>query len=178
MADMLVKLYQLPEVAPLVAELKQKGIEIRQANPMEKSSIVEWVRHQLEPGWADEVEVAMNNRPITCYIATRKDPAKKPGPGPYDLPPEQLLGLACYDATRKGMFGPEGISPDYAGAGVGQALLLTALHAMYMEGYAYAVAGWVTKERDFYFDTIGTVAATFIEGSEPGIYRGKLIYEI
>jgi len=50
-ADMLVKLYALPEVTSLLAELEKAGVEIRQAHPSEKRIIAEWVRHhdQLFP---------------------------------------------------------------------------------------------------------------------------------
>ena len=61
---------------------------------------------------------------------------------PYDLPPEQLAGFSCYDSSNKGMFGPMGVAPEFEGKGIGKALLLTALHAMWAENYAYAVIGW------------------------------------
>ena len=47
MADMLVKLYALSDVAPVLAKLKQQGIEIRQAHPPDKNTISEWVRQHF-----------------------------------------------------------------------------------------------------------------------------------
>jgi predicted N-acetyltransferase YhbS len=83
----------------------------------------------------------------------------------------QLVGFGCYNATRKGMFGPEGVKPDHRGQHIGEALLLGCLHAMVHEGYAYAVIGWAGP-KEFYAKAVG---ATLIEGSEPGVYRGKLV---
>jgi predicted N-acetyltransferase YhbS len=93
-----------------------------------------------------------------------------PAGNPYDLPPEVLLGFACYDVASKGMFGPIGVREDYWRRGIGKALLLTCLHAMAMEGYAYAVIG-SAGPAEFYAKTVG---ATVIAGSEPGISRGRL----
>ena len=48
MQDMLVKLHNLPEVS--LDKLKEMGIEVRQARPAEKRSIVEWIVHSLGSG--------------------------------------------------------------------------------------------------------------------------------
>ncbi len=173
MPDMLVKLYGLPEIGPILARLRESRIEIRRAFPVEKPTITEWVRHQFTPGWAAECEVALGNRPVSCYIAVEQRQQHTPPATPYDLPAEVVLGFACYDATRKGMFGPEGVRQAYRGRGIGHALLLACLHAMAAEGYAYAVIGWAGSV-EFYAKTVG---ATVIEGSEPGPYRGPLIEE-
>ncbi len=173
MPDMLVKLYKLPEVGPILARLGESGIEVRRAFPAEKPAITDWVRHQFGPNWAAECEVALGNRPVSCFIAVEKRPRQTPSVSPYDLPAEVLLGFACYDATRKGMFGPQGVGEAYRGRGIGRALLLACLHAMAMEGYAYAVIGWAGPI-EFYTKTVG---ATVIAGSEPGPYRGPLVEE-
>jgi GNAT superfamily N-acetyltransferase len=81
------------------------------------------------------------------------------------------VGFACYDVASKGMFGAIGVKEGYRKQGIGTALLLACLHAMKDEGYAYAVIGWVASE-DFYAHAAG---ATVIPGSEPGIFRGKLV---
>ena len=173
MPDMLVKLYTLPAVDPILADLGRRGVEVRQAFPAEKSAVTEWISRHFEPAWADECEVALANRPVSCYIAVekRRDHHSKDA---YDLPAERLLGFACYDATRKGMFGPEGVRAEYRGRGLGRALLLACLHAMVRDGYAYAVIGQAGP-LDFYAKTVG---ATVIDGSEPGIYRGPLLGEV
>lgn len=170
MGDMLVKLYALPDLAPVLAEQKGRGVEIRRAHPDEKHKIAEWVRKHIKAEWADGCEVALEQRPPSCHIAFEKDPAYVPSDNPYDLPPEILLGFACYDVVAKGVFGPIGVREERQDRGVGTALLLTCLHAMAAERYAYAVIGWAGPT-DWYARTVG---ATAIEGSEPGIFRGPL----
>jgi GNAT superfamily N-acetyltransferase len=170
MADMLVKLYTLPEVTSLLTELKKAGIEIRQAHPCEKHTIGEWVRHHFTESWAAGCEVALEQRPVSCYIAVAKSQSDISRDDPYALPAETLLGFACYDVASKGMFGPEGVREDCRGRGIGKALLLSCLHAMVAERYAYAVIGWAGPT-DFYRKTVG---ATPIEESEPGAFRGPL----
>jgi len=62
------------------------------------------------------------------------------------------------------------VREDYRGRGIGKALLLTCLHAMFKQGYAYAAIGQVGPT-EFYRKAVG---ATIIEDSEPGIVRGRL----
>ena len=171
MSDMLVKLYALPALAPLLASLAERGIEIRRALPNEKNALAQWARRHFSESVAGWCEVAIEQRPITCFLAVERQLRDEAGTGGYDLPPERLVGFACYDAVAKGMFGPEGVHPERRGQGVGSALLLTCLHAMHAERYAYAVIGWAGAP-DFYAKVVG---ATLIEGSEPGCYRGPLL---
>ena len=175
MTDMLVKLYALPEVSHLLTTLNQNGVEIRRPHPSEKRVIAEWVNQNFtDSSWAIGCEVALENRPVSCYIAVIKNQAPVPSGDPYDLPDEVLVGFACYDVTSKGMFGAMGVKEEYRRQGIGTALLLACLHAMKDEGYAYAVIGWVASE-DFYAHAVG---ATVIPDSEPGVYRGKLVGSI
>jgi ribosomal protein S18 acetylase RimI-like enzyme len=172
MTDMLVKLYALPEVTSLISILNQKGLEIRRPHASEKHVLSAWVhQHFTDSSWATGCEVALENRPVSCYIAVEKSQVHVLSKNPYDLPDEVLVGFACYDVASKGMFGPLGVHEDYRKQGIGSALLLACLHAMKEEGYAYAVIGWVASE-DFYAHAVG---ATVIPDSEPGIFRGKLI---
>jgi ribosomal protein S18 acetylase RimI-like enzyme len=170
MADMLVKLYALPDAAPVLAALKQARIEIRPGDSSEKHVIADWVRHHFQETWALGCEVALEQRPVTCYIAVQTSLPNARAENPYDLPAEVLVGFACYDVASKGLFGPIGVREDYRRRGIGKALLLTCLHVMLRERYAYAVIGWAGPV-DFYARTVG---ATIIEGSEPGIFRGPL----
>ncbi len=170
---MLVKLYDLPEIGPLITRLKENGIEIRQASAPEKRIVVDWVRANFYDAWAGECEAAIEQRPVHCYIAVEKDRTHVPDGSPYSLPAEKLVGFACFDATVRGMFGPMGVQTDHRGRHIGEALLLACLHAMTSERYAYAVIGWAGPT-DFYAKTVG---ATIIEGSEPGIYRGPLTFD-
>ncbi|HKY55481.1 MAG TPA: GNAT family N-acetyltransferase [Anaerolineales bacterium] len=172
MTDMLVKLYALPEVSFLLNILNRKGLEIRRPHASEKHVISEWVRqHFTDSSWASGCEVALENRPVSCYIAVEKSQAPVSSQNPYDLPDEVLVGFACYDIASKGMVGPLGVHENYRKQGIGSALLLACLHTMKEEGYAYAVIGWVASE-EFYAHAVG---ATVIPDSEPGIFRGKLI---
>ena len=172
MTDMLVKLYVLPEVAHHLTTLYQKGIEIQRPHPTERYVLSKWVRrHFKDSSWAAGCEVALQNKPVSCYIAVEKSQSHVLRKSPYDLPDEVLVGFACFDVASKGMFGPLGVHENYRKQGIGTALLLACLHAMKEEGYAYAVIGWVASE-DFYAHTVG---ATVIPDSEPGIYHGKLV---
>lgn len=170
MADMLVKLYALPDLAPVLAEQQARGVEIRQAHPDEKHKIAEWVRERINPDWATGCEVALEQRPPSCYIAVEKDGAHVPTDNSYNLPSEIMLGFAVYDVVAKGVFGPIGVREDRRDGGIGTALLLRCLHAMAVERYAYAVIGWAGPT-EWYARAVG---ATIIEGSEPGIFRGSL----
>jgi len=64
------------------------------------------------------------------------------------------VGFACYEATCRNFFGPELVHPERRQRGIGRALLLSALHAMRAEGYAYAIIGWASSV-DFYRRAVG-----------------------
>jgi GNAT superfamily N-acetyltransferase len=171
MTDLLVRLYDLPSLHPVVAALKSQKICIRRANPAEAEDIVPWIRQHFYPKWAAECQASLAHRPTTCYLATEILPLPNPTEYPYDLPPERLIGFACYDTVARGMFGPEGVLPQDRGRGIGKALLLACMHAMADAGYAYAVIAWAGPI-DFYCKVVG---ATPIPDSEPGIFRGPLV---
>lgn len=168
MADMLVKLYNLPDLEPALGEMKKQQIEIRRPQISEKRFVTDWTRRYYEDWW-DGVRASFEQRPVTCHIAVQKQPVIL-SKDPYNLPEERLLGFACYDVSARGMFGPVGIREDCQGRGIGRALLLSSLHAMLDEGYAYAVVGWVGPI-EFYEKVAGAV---LIPDSEPGIFRGRL----
>lgn len=164
MADMLVKLYDLPQVEPLPPSARNAGIEIRRALTPEKHLVVEWVRSMFNPHWTSECEAAFARQPVSCYIATA------PGSDAAEENSRKMIGFACYDATAKAFFGPTGVDPEARGQGVGKALLLAALHAMWADGYAYGIIG-SAGPTDFYAKLVGAIE---IPGSSPGIYRGML----
>jgi ribosomal protein S18 acetylase RimI-like enzyme len=170
MVDMLVRLYALPENASHEDDLKAAGIIIRRAHPAETEVIASWVDINFQAKWAAEVRGSLEHRPTTCFIAVELQPVTNLDDDPYNQPTERLIGFACYDITAKGMFGPEGVHPDYRGRGIGKALLLAGLRAMAVDGYAYAIIGWAGPTA-FYEKTVGAV---LIENSEPGIFRGSL----
>ena len=166
MPDMLVKLYTLPDAAPVLAALNAAGIQVRRANAWEKRFLADWVRQRFGDVWAGGCEVALKQRPVTCFIAVETESGTAAGERPSDL----LLGFACYDVASRGTFGPTGVQENYRGRGIGTGLLLACLHAMHAEGYAYAIIGQAGPI-DFYARTIG---ATVIEGSEIGTARRPL----
>jgi GNAT superfamily N-acetyltransferase len=155
MPDMLVKLYDLPEVSPLVQQLAAGGIVVRHAMAYEKHLVVGWVRNTFDEGWASECEVAFSNHPVSCFIAVEAG---------------RVVGFACHDSTCKNFFGPTGVSESHRGRGIGKVLFLACLHDMAAQGYAYAIIGGVGPA-EFYANAAG---ATIIEGSTPGIYRDPL----
>lgn len=155
MPDMLVKLYELPDLEPIIKEQVAGGITIRRAITPEKHIVTAWVEEHFSLFWRSEVEVAFTRQPVSCFVAVEN---------------ETLVGFGCYDTTRKGFFGPTGVNESMRGRGVGKALLLACLHSMWVEGYGYAIIGGVGPA-DFYAKAVG---ATLIEDSKPGVYRGML----
>ncbi|MEK8131562.1 GNAT family N-acetyltransferase [Paenibacillus filicis] len=155
MSDMLVKLYELPELEPVLKQVSEAGIEIRRALAPEKHVVIDWVREQFGPGWASECEVAFANQPVSCYLAIKDG---------------RLAGFACYEATCRNFFGPTGVDASLRGLGAGKALLLASLHAMRGLGYGYAVIG-SAGPKEFYSKHVG---AAVIPDSSPGVYRGLL----
>lgn len=170
MVDMLVKLYELPEAAPLPASPSQPNIVIRRAYPHEKDLIAGWVARNFKPGWAKGVAAAIEYRPVQCFIAVEQRPPAAPPSDPYDLPPEYLVGFICYDVAFKGILGPLGVHEDYRSRGIGRALLLEGLRAMRDLGYAYAVLQWVVSE-EYYARAVGAIS---IPDTTPGSTRRPL----
>jgi GNAT superfamily N-acetyltransferase len=154
MADMLVKLYDLPP-EPSRLKLDAEGITIRRALSLEKHAVMEWVREKFGGAWASECDVSFAAQPPGCFIAVKD---------------RQVIGFACCEATCKGFFGPTGVDDQWRGRGIGTHLLIVTLQAMKDMGYAYAIIGGVGPV-EFYAKTAGAV---LIEDSSPGIYRDLL----
>ena len=168
MSDLLVRLYDLPPLAPIVAVLDKHRIEIRRALAGERPQVTDFAREHGSEGWAAECEAAFARMPLACFIATERRAGTTGARSP--LASHTLIGFACYEATCRNYFGPELVHEQHRGRGVGKALLLAALHAMRAEGYAYAIIGWASSI-DFYRNVVG---ATVIEGSKVGIYPAPL----
>lgn len=154
MSDLLVRLYDLPDVAA-TARVAAAGIDIRRALPPEREIILDWVRMNFSSAWASEAALGLSQLPVTVWVAVRDD---------------TLLGFACHDTTAKGFFGPTGVVEEARGQGIGEALLLATLNGMREAGYAYAVIGDPGPVA-FYRKRLDALE---IPKSEPGIYRGML----
>lgn len=154
MPDMLVKLYELPPVAPEAELLRSHGISCRRAESYERTAVLAFVENHF-PYWRDEASAAFGAVPPTTYIAVRDG---------------NVVGFACYNVTRPNYFGPTGVAERERGSGIGKVLLLQCLEALAAEGYAYAIIGGVGPA-SFYEKTVG---ATLIPGSEPGIYANMV----
>ena len=155
MADLLVRLYDLPGAAPELNLLACRRIVIRRAVAYEKQAVVQWVKHRFGTGWAGECDVAFSRVPVSCFIATDSG---------------HIAGFACHDVTCLNFFGPLGVDEKYRGTGIGKALLLSCLHAMAEKGYAYAVIGGAGPTEFF----VKAAGAQPIAGSTPGIYQDRL----
>jgi len=155
MADLLVKLYDLPSSAPGIEKLKAAGVEIKRAIGPEKHAVVEWAEKTFSRAWASECDSALSVQPATCFLAVKD---------------RQIVGFACYDSTSKGFFGPIGVDEKLRTGGVGKALLIRTLEAMREAGYGYGIVGWAGPV-DFFKKTVGAVV---IEGSEPGVYKNMV----
>ena len=158
MPDMLVKLYDLPRAAPMIARQAQAGIVIRRALAPERRAICEWVMEHFGQRWVDQCGRTFRAGAPTTFIAVEGD---------------SVLGFSCYDTTARGVFGPMGTLESRRGQGIGSALLVATLVAMKEEGYAYGIIGQVGPA-DFYSKAVG---ATLIEDSDPGMYTGILFEE-
>lgn len=128
MPDLLVKLYNLQSTWDFISEQKSQGIEIRKPVGPEKRVIVSWVEENFFDAWSSEIDVAIANKPVTCFIALKN---------------QQLIGFSCYDATALGYFGPMGVQKPFQGQGTGKALLMACLLDMKLKGYGYAIIGAV-----------------------------------
>jgi GNAT superfamily N-acetyltransferase len=153
--DMLVKLYDLPDLEKELAIQRNQGVEIRRAKAPEHRLIVDWVSDTFRERWGDQCSQAFGHLPPTCLIAVQE---------------ARILGFACYDAVFRGVFGPTGVTEAERGQGIGKALLVVALHAMREDGYIYGIIGRVGPT-DFYAQHVG---ALIIENSDPGMYTGLL----
>ena len=151
MMDMLVRLYDLPDIEEELRKLGGEGVLIRRPGAYERHLVVDWVGRNFSPKWVSEAKTAFSRQPISCFIATRE---------------KKILGFACYDVTALGFLGPMGVAEDARKSGLGTALLVSALRGLRELGHAYGIIGGVGPA-DFYARAVGAVP---IEGSSPGIY--------
>lgn len=155
MIDMLVRLYDLPDVRPFYERVEAQGVVLRRVRAFEKHTVADFVGANFSSKWVSEVEVALGRQPVSCHVATRDG---------------RVLGFSCHETTARGFFGPTGVAAEARGTGIGKALLFKSLEALRELGYAYAVIGGVGP-REFYEKACGAIA---IPGSDPGIYTDLL----
>jgi predicted N-acetyltransferase YhbS len=155
MIDMLVRLYDLPDVSELYSSVADKGITLRRARAFEKHTVSAFARAHFSEKWASEIEVALTRQPVSCWIATKD---------------KEILGFSCYETTQRGFFGPTGVLESARGSGLGKALLFKALESLHELGYAYGIIGGVGP-REFYAKNCGAIE---IPGSDPGVYADIL----
>src|SRR5438034_10344411 len=89
-------------------------------------------------------------------------------PAAAHTPPkgQKILGFAAYECTRRGFLGPMEVAKSSREKGIGTALRLCAMHAMFEMGYVYGIIGGVGPV-EFYRKTVGAIE---IPDSTPGIY--------
>jgi GNAT superfamily N-acetyltransferase len=156
MTDMLVKLYDIKNDWSFLEEQEKLGITIRKPIGAEKHLVVDWVKNRFHlDAWASETDVAISNRPISCFIALKK---------------KKLIGFACYDTSALGFFGPTGVLKSQRGKGTGKALLMACLLDMKLKGYGYAIIGFIGPG-EFYRKAVGAVE---IPDSTPSIWKDML----
>ena len=154
MADMLVKLYNIPHSHDIEVNLFKSGIRIKKALAPDRSRIIAFSRTCAKDDYSDEVRAAFSNNPVTCYITTRE---------------KELIGFACYEATARNFFGPMAVLESERKKGVGKALLLMALESMRELGYAYAIIGWPANSAVSFYKKC--VDAIMIDESSSGVYK-------
>jgi len=150
--DMLIKLYELTDAWEFLETQRGRGVDIRKPIGPERHELTRWVSACFPTSWVSELEQALSNRPLSCFIATHQ---------------HTVVGFACYDATALGFFGPLGVDQGFHGKGIGIALTRACLMDMKLKGYGYAVVGMAASP-SFYRKVAGAVT---IEESSPGIYR-------
>ena len=152
---MLIKLYELEDDWLFLSKQQALGIGIRKPIGPEKHSIIAWVDDHFGAGWASETDVALSNKPCTCFVAVKD---------------ANIIGFACYDATALGFFGPIGVAKSHRNKGTGKALMTAGLQDMKLKGYGYAIVGAV-KDTNYYRNAVGAIE---IPDSSPGIYHSQI----
>ncbi len=153
--DMLIKLYNLPFDWSFIQEQAGRETEISKPIGPDRQRLVSWIGRHFPIAWKGELERALSNTPISCFIAQRQS---------------ALLGFSCYDATALGYFGPMGVIESTRGSGIGTALARASLLDMRLKGYGYAIVG-MAGPVEFYKKVADAVE---IPDSYPGIYRSTI----
>lgn len=152
---MLIKLFDLEIDWSFISQQAQQHVTIRKPIGPDFVFVLAWAERHFPQTWLGEIQRALHNEPCSCYIAQQDS---------------TLLGIACYDATALGYFGPLGVIESARGTGIGRSLSHACLLEMRLKGYGYAIVGMAGKP-EFYRRIAGAVE---IPGSDPGIYESTL----
>ena len=155
MTDMLIKLYEIKDDWQFLVKQQALGITIRKPIGPEKHSVIAWVSDHFGAAWASEIDVALSNKPGTCFVA---------------LKDANIIGFSCYDATALGFFGPIGVESSHRKNGTGTALMTACLLDMKLKGYGYAIVGAI-QNADYYKNAVGALE---IPDSSPGFYHSQI----
>lgn len=163
MTDMLVKLWDLPNVDAEIESLATQGIRIVQALAHDRRHVLRFVEEHFpaNPGWLDECDSCLVRHPVTCFLAVKRSEPDQPGPR------DKVIGFSCYDGSAKGFFGPLGIDEAFRQRGVGRVLVVRTMNEMRHAGYGYAVVGWANSV-SYYQNAVGAIP---IADSRPGFYE-------
>ncbi|MEW8051658.1 MAG: GNAT family N-acetyltransferase [Candidatus Thiodiazotropha sp.] len=153
--DMLIKLFNMDIDWSFISQQAQQQVVIRKPIGPDQKAILNWAENHFPQTWLGEIQRALNNTPCSCFIAQRDS---------------SLLGIACYDATALGFFGPLGVVESARGKGIGTSLTKACLLDMRLKGYGYAVVG-MAGSADFYRKIANGIE---IPDSNPGIYQSTL----
>ena len=155
MTDMLIKLYEIKDDWQFLVKQQALGITIRKPIGPEKHSVIAWVSDHFGAAWASETDVALSNKPATCFVA---------------LKDANIIGFSCYDATALGFFGPIGVESSHRKNGTGTALMTACLLDMKLKGYGYAIVGAI-QNANYYKNAVGALE---IPDSSPGFYHSQI----
>lgn len=154
MSDLLVRLYDLPDVRT-EEKIASSGITVRRAMAAEAHVVLLWIERHFDRPWVSEATRAFTRSPVMIWIAVRKN---------------ELLGFACADCSMRGFFGPMGVAKAARGQGIGEALLFATLRGMRETEYAYAIIGGAGPIA-FYRKHLDAID---IPGSQESIYGAML----
>ncbi|HEY5610499.1 MAG TPA: GNAT family N-acetyltransferase [Thermoanaerobaculia bacterium] len=119
--------------------------DIRRADAREREPVVRFVAEHFGTAWAFETLRAFDAPEPTVIIA---------------VPDGVLSGFAAFEANNRGLgtFGPLGVRKEMRGRDLGAKLVVAALNAMRILGYAQAIIPW-TSAVEFYRRACGAVVA-------------------
>lgn len=102
---------------------------VRKVNKSDESSLVHFIEINCSYDWSQTIKEAFRAHEPNVYIAINRQ--------------EEILGFAAYDVykSKKGYFGPMGVSVSSRTKGIGYSLLHHCLQDMKKIGYGYAIIG-------------------------------------